>query len=572
MAWLPKTENLRLRRLNLADLGIMLFVISLIVALLLAGRVAPEDVLAQSGPFNLTGWSLPVDALRSLSRIFIAFVVSLVFTIGYGYAAAYTKVGDRILVPLLDILQSVPVLGFLAASVGGFVLLFGPFWGFEAAAIFAIFTAQAWNMTFAFYHTLRTLPKDLQEASSVMRLSRWQRLIHFELPAAIIPLVLNSMMSFGGSWFFLAASESFLYQNRTIHLPGIGSYIAVAQQRGDTPAVLAAMAALLLMIVAVDQLFWRPLVAWSTKFKMGQVESQDEAPSSFILTTMRRSTLVQSLRERLLVPVVESLEVRMIRRAVARPPARREWRMVTTVLGFLLIGGTIVVAVLGAARVVSSDLGLVPRAVVLGFLTLGRVLAAVGLGALWTVPVGVWVGMNERALKWAQPFAQMAASFPANVLFPLIVVLFIRIGLNLNWGAIPLMMLGTQWYILFNVMAGAMAIPADLKEAGKVFGLRGARVWRELILPAIFPSLITGGITAAGGAWNASIVAEVVVWHHKTLAASGLGALVTQSTASGNTVALLVAIVVMSTFVVATNRLLWRPLYRLAETRFHVEE
>ncbi len=572
MAWLPKTENLRLRRLNLADLGIMLFVISLIVALLLAGRVAPEDVLAQSGPFNLTGWSLPVDALRSLSRIFIAFVVSLVFTIGYGYAAAYTKVGDRILVPLLDILQSVPVLGFLAASVGGFVLLFGPFWGFEAAAIFAIFTAQAWNMTFAFYHTLRTLPKDLEEVTSVLRLSRWQRLIHFELPAAIIPLVLNSMMSFGGSWFFLAASESFLYQNRTIHLPGIGSYIAVAQQRGDTPAVLAAMAALLLMIVAVDQLFWRPLVAWSTKFKMGQVESQDEAPSSFILTTLRRSTLVQSLRERLLVPVVESLEVRMIRRAVARPPARREWRMVTTVLGFLLIGGTIVVAVLGAARVVSSDLGLVPRAVVLGFLTLGRVLAAVGLGALWTVPVGVWVGMNERALKWAQPFAQMAASFPANVLFPLIVVLFIRIGLNLNWGAIPLMMLGTQWYILFNVMAGAMAIPADLKEAGKVFGLRGARVWRELILPAIFPSLITGGITAAGGAWNASIVAEVVVWHHKTLAASGLGALVTQSTASGNTVALLVAIVVMSTFVVATNRLLWRPLYRLAETRFHVEE
>ena len=572
MAWLPKTENLRLRRLNLADLGIMLFVISLIVALLLAGRVAPEDVLAQSGPFNLTGWSLPVDALRSLSRIFIAFVVSLVFTIGYGYAAAYTKVGDRILVPLLDILQSVPVLGFLAASVGGFVLLFGPFWGFEAAAIFAIFTAQAWNMTFAFYHTLRTLPKDLEEVTSVLRLSRWQRLIHFELPAAIIPLVLNSMMSFGGSWFFLAASESFLYQHRTIHLPGIGSYIAVAQQQGNTAALLTAMAALILMIVAVDQLFWRPLVAWSTKFKMGQVQSQEEPPSSFILTTLRRSSLIQSLRERVVMPIAESLEVRLIRRAVARPPARREWQWVSTALSFGLIGGTVVVAALGAAHVVASDLGLVPRAIVLGFYTLGRVLAAIVLGALWTVPVGVWVGMNARVLRWMQPLAQMAASFPANVLFPLIVVLFIRVGLNLNLGAIPLMMLGTQWYILFNVMAGAMAIPADLKEAGKVFGLRGARIWRELILPAIFPSLITGGITAAGGAWNASIVAEVVVWHGKTLAASGLGALITQSTASGNNVALLVAIVVMSCFVVATNRLLWRPLYRLAETRFHVEE
>lgn len=571
MAWFPQTDNVRHRPIGWPDAVLLTFLAAILAALLLGGRGAVGPASHLSRPIDLSPWALPADALRSLFRIFVAFFFSVIFSIGYGYVAAKSPAARRFMVPLLDILQSVPVLGFLAATMTFFISLFpGSTLGFEIAAVFAIFTAQAWNLTFAFYHSLLTLPKDLEEATRVLRLSPWQRLGHFEVPSAMIPMVLNAMMSFGGSWFFLAASESFTFHRKTVQLAGVGSYIAAAQTRGDTGAMLLALLTLVILIVAVDQLFWRPVIAWAHKFKLEQVPS--EGPPSFVLTVLRRSALVQVLEERVLGPLLEKVD-HLLRSRAQRPPRRRAplRTLLLWGVGGLALAFTVYFLGRGASSVVHAGVQLVPQAFVLGLFTLGRVFASVALGALWTVPVGVAIGMSSRLIKWAQPLAQLAASFPANVLFPFVLAFFLRVHLGLNIGAIPLMMLGTQWYLLFNVMAGALAIPSDMKEAARVFGLKGLGVWRDMILPAIFPSLITGGITAAGGAWNASIVAEVVSWGHNTSAASGLGAMIKIASNNGNNAALLVGILVMSLFVVATNWLVWRPLYRLAETKFHVE-
>ncbi len=533
-----------------------------------SGMAAP---LSAASHISLSPWNLPLYAGESLLRIVIAFLFSLVFAIAYGYAAAKTRLGQRLLVPLLDILQSVPVLGFLSATVAFFAGLFpGSTVGLEIASVFAIFTAQAWNMAFSFYHTEMTLSRDLQEASQVYRLGRWQRLWYLELPSSAISLILNSMMSFGGSWFFLAASENVTYAGRSYLLPGVGSYMAVAEQRGDVGAMVAAVFVMIVLIVAVDQIFWRPVVAWSQRFKMEQTRSLDE-PSSFVLTILQRSVLVSLLERKVLRPTLEAALA-----TLSRPRRRRR----TQRLGQGTLGsfaGLVAVAVLtwaafaGAHLLHGIDLAVVLHVFWLGILTFLRVAAAVLLGALWAVPAGVYIGLSPRVSSWAQPVAQIAASFPANMLFPVVVAILLRLHTGLNIGAVPLMMLGTQWYILFNVMAGTIAIPSDLKEAARVFGLRGGLRWRQLILPAIFPSLVTGGVTAAGGAWNASIVAEVASWGGRQVTAQGVGAYITLATAHGRFGEILLGIAVMSLLVVATNRLIWRPLYRLAETKYHID-
>lgn len=569
MSWVARTENVRQRRFGWPDVFLLLFVLAILAALLSVshGEVAPRpDVLA---PVNLAPSALPGDALRSLARIFIAFGFSLLFAIAYGYAAARSIFLRRLFIPLLDILQSVPVLGFLAASVTFLVALTrGSVLGFEIAAVFAIFTAQAWNMTFAVYHSLVMVPRDLDEASDLMRLSPWAKLTHLELPTAAIPLVLNSMLSFGASWFFLYASESFDYAGHTVRLPGIGSYIFAAQEAGDTRAMLLALGTMVVLIIVVDQLFWRPAIAWAHKFKLEHSPSPD--PSSFVLTVLRRSVLVGAFEEHLAIPVLTWVDRVMARRRPGKGTGGSAMRLAWVVFALVLVAASVAIA-RGAQPLVARGVTLLPHALLLGLATLGRVLASVVLGAAWTVPVGVAIGLSPKATRWGEPISQIAASFPANIAFPFALALFLDMGLSLNIGAIPLMMLGTQWYILFNVMAGTIAIPADMKEAARVFGLRGVAFWRNLILPAIFPSLVTGGITAAGGAWNASIVAEFVTWAHHTVAAQGLGAMIAEASATGDGAAILTGVVVMSVLVVAMNRFVWRPLYALAESRFHVE-
>jgi len=569
VSWFPAPGIARRVRLGWVDVLVFAAVLLLLLAVLrLGGRMAAP--LHALHTISLDPRFLPLYAGESLLRIFIAFLASLLFAIGYGYAAAKSPWAGRVLVPLLDILQSVPVLGFLSATLAFFAGLFpGSSLGLEFAAVFAIFTAQAWNMTFAFYHTLVTLPRDLEEASHVYRLGRWSRLWYLELPSSAITLVMNSMMSFGGSWFFLAASETVTFSGRQVMLPGIGSYMALAESRGDVPAMLAAIAIMIALIVLVDQLFWRPIIAWSQRFKLEQTPSAD-GPGSFVLTILRRSVLVEWVL-RLLHPLWEGLWRTMSRPPRPRPARAgqgRAWRIAFTLLGLLVLAGALRA---GWQLLSGISAGEVLHVGWLGILTWLRVTAAVLLGALWTVPVGVAIGLSPRVGRWAQPLAQIAASFPANMLFPIVVAWLLRVHAGLDIGAIPLMMLGTQWYILFNVIAGSMAIPQDLKEAGRIFGLKGLFRWRRLVLPAIFPSLVTGGVTAAGGAWNASIVAEVASWQHHTLVAHGLGAYITLATARGQGSQVLLGIAVMSILVVGMNRLVWRPLYHLAETRYHLD-
>lgn len=560
--------DLRPRRFGIADVVVLGFLLALLYVLSRVGHGFTGRLQIGAEHLNLSPSMLPLYAIYSLVRMFVAFLLSLVFSIVYGYVAAYHERARRILIPLLDILQSVPVLGFLPVAVTVFVGLFpGSAMGLEAASIFAVFTAQAWNMTFAFYHSLLALPRDLREASEVYRLGVWQRLTRLELPAAAISLVWNSMMSFGGSWFFLAASEAVTVYGHTVLLPGLGSYLALASARGNGTDMRWAILAMIVVIVAIDQLFWRPLVAWSQKFKMESTAAQ-EVSGSFILTLLRRSYLVQSFVRQFWRPLVQRLDLWL------KPHGRtRRHRDLWAQVVFWSVGGLFALFTAGyidrgVMLMIHDGWPFLGHLGLLGLDTMARVFAAVALGALWAVPVGVAIGLRPQVTRVVQPIAQIASSYPANMLFPFVMVLYLRLGISLNIGAIPLMMLGTQWYILFNAIAGAMSIPADLREAAHVFKLRGFLRWRHLILPALFPSLVTGGITAAGGAWNASIVAEIVTWGGHTMVASGLGSFITEAHSARQ---LVPAVVVMAILVVLVNRVLWRPLYHLAATKYHLD-
>ena len=505
------------RRPSLRPVDVIVFaaLLALLYGLLRLAPALNAPFLPRTAPSTVSTdpADLPYYAVRSLLRMFIGLILSVLFTFVYATAAARLRRAEKVLIPLLDILQSVPVLGFLSVTVTAFINLFpGSELGLECASIFAIFTSMAWNMTFAFYHSLITQPRDLDEAARIMRLTKWERFWRLDVPSGMIPLVWNGMMSFGGAWFFLAASESISVLNHTYALPGIGSYVAAAIAQSSLSKVGIAIGVEIVLVIAVNVVFWRPLVAWAERFRFEESESA-ERPRSVVLDLLRRSS-VPALVSRPLRPVGRGLDRVTRPFGLAEHPLQRP--VVRARTGDVFFAGAVfVVVVYGAWRALdyvhmTTGLGAFGPAFVDGAATFGRVVALLIVASVIWVPVGVWIGMNPRVSRLAQPVVQVLASFPANFLFPFAAAFFIATGVSLNFGGILLMALGSQWYILFNVIAGASAIPSDLREAMQLMGVRGWLRWKDFILPAIFSAYVTGGITAAGGAWNASIVAEVV--------------------------------------------------------------
>jgi NitT/TauT family transport system permease protein len=509
-------------------------------------------------------------AVRSTLRMLTALVASLIFTLLYATAAAKSRRAEIVLIPVLDVLQSVPVLGYLSFTVVFFVSLFpGNTLGPELAAIFAIFTSQAWNMAFSFYQSLRMIPTDLSEASRSFRLSSWQRFWTLEVPFAMPGLVWNMMMSMSGAWFFVVASEAISVGKIQIALPGIGSYVALAIENRNLQAVGWAILAMSVTILAYDQLMFRPMVAWSDKFR-AELTVSPILPKSLVLDLFRRATLMRLIGE----PV--GIAFRIALRSRLRPPRShgviKAERIPSQLVDYVWYALVIAGAIWTSTRVIQmtaphlsfNDVG---TALIDGLITMIRVAILIALASVIWVPVGVIVGLRPRVTQFVQPVAQLLAAFPANLLFPIAVVLIVRYELSPNIWLSPLMILGTQWYILFNVIAGASAFPGDFREAAATFHICGWKWWREVMLPAILPYYVTGAITASGGAWNASVVSEAVNWGHMHLAAKGLGAYIAQMTAAGDFPRLALGIAVMSIFVILTNRLLWRPLYVFAENR-----
>jgi NitT/TauT family transport system permease protein len=519
--------------------------------------------LTAAAAIDLSPRALPMYALLSLARGFAAYGLSLVVTLVYGTAAAHSAAAARVLVPLLDVLQSIPVLGFLPGLVLGLVALFPRSnTGLELACIVMIFTGQAWNMVFSFYSSLRGIPAELREAAVLFRLGRIGYFRIVELPAATIGLVWNSMMSMAGGWFFLTVCEAFTLGNRDFRLPGVGAYVSAAIDRGDRAAEAAGLVAMAAMILATDQLVWRPLVAWSARFRLEDTGPAGET-RSWLLAFLRRSRVLQRLAAAMPRRAVMR---RVVPGDIGRAPAalRAAGRVLLAAIGLAVVVGVLALLRSLAALPAASWLRV---AVALGATTL-RTAATVGLAAAWAVPAGIFIGRSPRRARRLQPAIQMLASFPAPMVYPLVTGALLALGLPFGLIAVALMLLGAQWYVLFNVIAGASAIPGDLREAADAFRLRGWRRWRTLELPAVFPYLVTGLVTAAGGAWNASIVAELVHFRGRTLATTGLGALITEATAAGDFSLLAAGVLTMALAVVGLNRLGWRRLYRLAETRY----
>ncbi|MBR8410542.1 ABC transporter permease [Burkholderia cenocepacia] len=538
--------------------------------------MAPIGVL-QTQKISLDPSNLPEYALRTTLRMLAAMIASLVFTLVYGTLAAKSRRAGMVLIPILDILQSVPVLGYISFTVTFFLALFpGRVLGAELAAIFAIFTSQAWNMTFSFYQSLRTVPRDLSEVSRGFHLTPWQRFWKLEVPFSMPGLIWNMMMSMSGGWFFVVASEAITVGNQTITLPGIGAYLAQAISDKNLGAVGWVIVAMSVVILAYDQFLFRPLVAWADKFRMENTASGD-APQSWLLDMMRRTHLIHQL----LVPAgwllsqaariplrVPSLTGTRVRGA----SARRSSRIGDIVWGAFVILLTVYVAWRVVSFVATGvTMGEVGHVLVLGLITLLRVLVLIAIASVIWVPLGVLIGLRPKLAEKIQPLAQFLAAFPANLLFPVFVIVIVHFHLNADIWLSPLIVLGTQWYILFNVIAGAMSYPNDYKEATKNFRIRGWQWWRQAILPGIFPYYVTGAITASGGAWNASIVSEFVQWGDTKVVAHGLGAYIAQTTVAGDFPKIILGIAVMSLFVTLFNRLLWRPMYAYAESRLRLD-
>lgn len=563
------------RRFGWVDILVIVLSFGLLYFLLTLGSgMKASFIPEQATEISLNPMQLPYYAGRSLLRMFLAYGLSLVFTFVYGRIAAYNKRASIVMVPLLDILQSIPVLGFLSVTITGLIGLFpGNMLGPELASIFAIFTGQVWNMTFSFYYSVTAIPRELREVSAMTRMSGFSSFTKLEVPYSMIGLVWNSMMSFGGGWFFLAASEAITVLGKDIKLPGIGSYMATAIEKGDMKAIYLSIATMIIMIVVVDQLFWRPLVAWSQKFKMEQ--SEGDGQESWFLDLLRKSVVISQLQ---VVLRTIALKIKESFKGIKRNnPNTKENAVIILVARLLKWGITlwliyviskhIFEGVLLVSRLSQGDL---LKALEYGSYTFLRVLLGTLIGTIWTVPVGVAIGLSPKLARFAQPLVQIAASFPANMVFPFITLFYLKHHVSIEIGAVPLMMLGTQWYILFNVIAGALAIPNDLKEASTVLGLTRYEKWRRLILPAIFPYLVTGWITASGGAWNASIVSEIVSWQNHDLIATGLGAYIASATNEGNWPKIIWGITVMALIVVVTNRMIWRKLYALANEKFNI--
>jgi NitT/TauT family transport system permease protein len=557
------------RPVGLGDLVVFLVVAVLIYAGVRLAFRAPAYV--QGPEISLSPAALPWYAFLSTLRMLAAYVLSLAFSLFYGYKAARSRYAEIFFLPLLDVLQSVPILSFLPVAVLALTAFLPERLGVELAAIFLIFTSQAWNLTFAWYQSLITIPQELREAGAIFRLRSYLRLRFLELPFAAIQLIWNSMMSWAGGWFFLMASEMFTVGARDYRLPGLGSYLQKAAYLGDTRALAWGLVTLIFLIVLLDQLVWRPLLAWAERFKLEMVESEGKT-SSWFYKVLRGSVLWSSLWQRVLGPLDQRLLAWSLRKkALGETEGKRRSRLQFYVLTGIL-GGALALGVAWAARFLLS----LPASQWIPIFegagaTMLRVILALLLSALWTIPVGVLVGLNPRAASWIQPVVQIAASIPATALFPVLVMGLVHLPGGLNLAAVLLMLTGSQWYILFNTIAGARAIPQDLKYTARLMGLSRWQRWRILYFPALFPYLVTGAITASGGAWNASIVAEHVTFGGQTLYTVGLGAIIAQATERGYYPLLFAATLTMITLVVAINRLLWRRLYRVAEERFKLE-
>jgi len=537
-------------------------------------QLAVPWVAASAPVISLSPAALPLYALRTTARMMVALVASLVFTLIYATVAAKSRRAEAVLIPLLDVLQSVPILGYLSFTVVFFVSLFpGSVLGLELAAIFAIFTSQAWNMAFSFFQSLKTIPHDLDEASRSFRSSGWQRFWRLEVPFAMPGLIWNMMMSMSGGWFFVVASEAISVGDVQYTLPGVGSYVARAIQNRDLTAVYWAIGAMTITILIYDQLLFRPMVAWADKFRFEQTAASI-VPKSWVLDLFRRSRLLRAVEHPIGAGLHLAANLRL--RWPSMPVHSMRGRLVGRLVdlawygGVLALVGYCVRSLVRFAGPVLSWRDLI-EAFSNGGLTLARVMVLIILATVIWVPIGVGVGLRPKLAEKVQPVAQFLAAFPANLLFPLAVYLIVRFRLAPRIWLSPLMILGTQWYILFNVIAGASAFPSDFREAAASFRIRRVRWWRDIMLPGIFPYYVTGAITASGGAWNASIVSEAVSWGPTKLDGSGLGAYIARMTEAGDFPRIALGIAVMSMLVIAMNRLLWRPLYRFAERRTRLD-
>ena len=563
--------NVFAKKPNRWDLALLPLVLAILLALAFgASQMARPFAMGEALEISLDPAYLPYYLLRTILRMFIALGFSLLFSFVFAAIAAKYRTAEKAMIPILDILQSVPILGFQAIAIAPFIALFpGSLLGVECAAIFAIFTSQAWNMAFSLYQSIRTVPEELKEAARVFRLSGWQRFWRLELPFAMPGLLWNMMMSMSGGWFFLVAAEAISVANQDIKLPGIGSYIAVAIEAENGWAIAWAIGAMLAGILLYDQLFFRPLLAWADKFRFEESQG-DTAQQSWLLDWMRRSRWMSALSAAgwsLLRRALGWFSVRHDGTAVdARPRVQNPlWPRIWD--GVLLL-----VALLAVYRLVvfvHSDVGWgeAGHVVVLGCITLLRVMLLIALASVVWVPVAVWIGLRPQYSQRVQAVAQFLAAFPVNLMFPLVVFALVTLRLNPNIWLSPLMVFGTQWYILFNVVAGAATIPNELRLAADNLGVKGWLKWKRIYLPAVFPSYLTGAITASGGSWNASIVAEYVTWGKTTLVADGLGSYIKQMTDAGDFHRIALGIGVMCIFVMFLNRFFWRKLYLLAEDR-----
>jgi NitT/TauT family transport system permease protein len=560
---------------DLRDLILLVALISVIFAIVRIGSQF-TGVYESSIKIETDIRFLPAYTGQTLVRMTLAYLMSLSFTLIYAYTAYRSKVAAMILLPLLDILQSIPVLSFLPGVVLALIALFpGQRIGVEIASVILIFTGMTWNMTFSFYQSLSSIPRELIEAANTYRLNAWQRFWTLELPSGVIGLVWNSVMSVAGGWFFLIAIESFTLGKKDFRLPGLGSFLGTAANNGDFGAIAWGLAVLISVIVAIDFLVWRPAIAWAEKFKLETVEAEN-TPESFILDFIRRSPTLKSFSKQVLQPLGIAIDRGIVRafpprlENVGDRPSSKGMKWINWLFlsgfGLIVLWGTWEAVML--LRVISFDDWL--KVLTGAILSSLRVITALVLSLIITVPVGVAIGRDPRLARILQPIVQIAASVPATALFPVLLLALARIGGGLEIGSIALMMLGTMWYVLFNVIAGAQSIPSDLFEVARVYKLSRIQRWRTVILPGIFPYLVTGIITAVGGAWNASIVSEYIQFQGNTLSTPGLGSTISQATAAGNFPLLLAATTVMSLLVVLTNRLVWRPLYRIAHEKYQL--
>ena len=557
-------------RPNIWDVAALVLVLSIVVLLSYGGsKMSLPFHLGQAIPISLDPRSLPFYALETTLRMFIALGISLLFTFTVGALAAKNERAGKILIPIIDILQSVPILGYLSITVVGFIALFpNSMMGPECAAIFVVFTSQVWNMTLSFYQSLRTVPSELQEATRMYHLNGWQRFWRLDVPFATPGLLWNTMLSMSGGWFFIVAAEAISVANQNITLPGIGSYIALAILQKDWLAIFYAIITMFLVILIYDQLMFRPLVAWSQKFRLTDIP--DEESESWVLNLIQRSELMNALGNK-----IKGLWVAFTQLNFGKIEARATLRndsaeRTKDIIWYTLVFITIGISAYYLVRFIYQGVPVKQTLYVfmLGSFTALRVFILIILCSLVWVPVGIYIGLRPNLARVIQPIAQFLAAFPANLFFPLFVICIVRFNLNVDIWTAPLMILGTQWYILFNVIAGAMTIPKELKLAAESMHLRGFLKWRRFLFPAIFPYYITGAITASGNAWNTSIVAEVVTWGHTTLVAHGLGAYITENTIAGNFQEIALGVVVMCIWVTTINLLFWRRLYRYAEGRF----